>query len=659
MITEITDEDIAWVENLLKLRPLDAQRRAFVRSLTTVDAAACPGSGKTTLVVAKLAILARKWTTNQRGICVLSHTNVARDEIEKRLGHTSVGQALLHYPHCIDTIHGFVSKYLAMPFVRSQGGRVTAIDDEMTFRARKRQLSGREFRTLDIFLQRKYFDFEKLRFKTIGGNRTVGGFSFAWGEHTDTFKLAKKAVLGAAADGYFCYDEIFVLAAELLREKPSLSEILSQRFPIVIIDEMQDTSDQQGQVLHQVFPRTSDAIVIQRVGDPNQAIFEGGELFTTDQFPDTARCLHISDSHRFDGSIAGLANPFARNPVLPDGLRGARDTGQTTIPHHLFIFPDGDTSGVLGAFGEHVLAHFTPSQLSGSIIAAIGAVHARADDILPENNKYPKSVCNYWSDYSPNTDRKDPCPEDLAAYFHHARRIVGTAGAIGPSVDHVARGIIHLANLIAGKSVLQPASRPNLQLARLLSAHSECAALYKILLARFVVNLEPIDSATWTSISENLKSIASVLTNREIPASVAAFLNWSPPPQQAPQQETQVNRTKANVYRHTTGASHVDIQLSSIHRVKGQTHLATLVLETFNYNHFLKSLLPWLAGQKIGGQDCNNEREIKRLLQMYVAVTRPTHLLCLAMSRSSLGDGATLDRNRDRLTERGWTLRFL
>ena len=226
-------------------------------------------------------------------------------------------------------------------------------------------------------------------------------------------------------------------------------------------------------------------------------------------------------------------------------------------------------------------------------------------------------------------------------------------------LDHVARGIIHFANLTAGKAVLQPSARPNLQLARLLSAHPECAARYRTLLARFVVSLESLDDAAWASISGDLRAIASALTKCEIPASAGTFLTWSPPPQQEPLQAGQVSRVKANVYRHSAGANHVDIQLSSIHRAKGQTHLATLVLETFNYSHFLKSLLPWLAGQKIGGQDCNNDREIKRLLQMYVAVTRPTHLLCLAMRRSSLGDGTIFERNKTRLVERGWTLQLL
>ena len=94
-IDPVTDDDIDWVCQLMKLDPLDAPRRNFLKSLTTTDVSACPGSGKTTLVVAKLAILARKWKSNTRGICVLSHTNVAREEIEHRLGSTDVGQRLL------------------------------------------------------------------------------------------------------------------------------------------------------------------------------------------------------------------------------------------------------------------------------------------------------------------------------------------------------------------------------------------------------------------------------------------------------------------------------------------------------------------------------------------------------------------------------------
>src|SRR5690625_2094117 len=94
-LPEVTDEDIDWVRDLLKLDEFDEPRREFLKSHSTVDVLGCPGSRKTTLIVAKLAILARKWPHRTRGICVLSHTNVAREQIERRLGQTMVGQRLL------------------------------------------------------------------------------------------------------------------------------------------------------------------------------------------------------------------------------------------------------------------------------------------------------------------------------------------------------------------------------------------------------------------------------------------------------------------------------------------------------------------------------------------------------------------------------------
>ena len=81
LVPEITNEDIEWVRDLMRLDDLDAPRRAFLAARSTLDISACPGSGKTTLVVAKLAILARKWSHPTKGICVLSHTNVAREQI--------------------------------------------------------------------------------------------------------------------------------------------------------------------------------------------------------------------------------------------------------------------------------------------------------------------------------------------------------------------------------------------------------------------------------------------------------------------------------------------------------------------------------------------------------------------------------------------------
>ena len=98
----------------------------------------------------------------------------------------------------------------------------------------------------------------------------------------------------------------------------------------------------------------------------------------------------------------------------------------------------------------------------------------------------------------------------------------------------------------------------------------------------------------------------------------------------------------------------MDIRVGSIHSVKGQTHLATLLLSTYWYDHSAKQIMPWLLGDKVNKDGAGN-RAIQRLLHTYVAMTRPSHLLCLAVPRSALGnDDNMVDKNINSLKSRGW-----
>ena len=99
----------------------DVERRSALLENGSRDFNAVPGSGKTSLLAAKLLLLAKKWPHARRGICVLSHTNVARDEIARRLAGSPEGAQLLSYPHFVGTIHAFVNQFFAMPMLRSLG----------------------------------------------------------------------------------------------------------------------------------------------------------------------------------------------------------------------------------------------------------------------------------------------------------------------------------------------------------------------------------------------------------------------------------------------------------------------------------------------------------------------------------------------------------
>jgi hypothetical protein len=98
----------------------------------------------------------------------------------------------------------------------------------------------------------------------------------------------------------------------------------------------------------------------------------------------------------------------------------------------------------------------------------------------------------------------------------------------------------------------------------------------------------------------------------------------------------------------------VSIRLGSIHSVKGETHTATLVLESFNKTHHLKKLLPWLLGTrpKPGFDNTGESDSLRERLKLhYVAMTRPSHLLCLAMHKDALGPV-----HRNQMEKKNWVI---
>lgn len=131
---QISDQDIQAVEEILLPHgaqfPEDAKN--VIRCWHSTDVAACPGSGKTTVLLAKLKLLAdRMPLENGAGICVLSHTNVAVNEIKNRL--SDYADRLLSYPNYIGTIQSFIDRFVTMPYLRNISGQNVQVVDSLTF----------------------------------------------------------------------------------------------------------------------------------------------------------------------------------------------------------------------------------------------------------------------------------------------------------------------------------------------------------------------------------------------------------------------------------------------------------------------------------------------------------------------------------------------
>ena len=142
---QVSDADIARVEGLLLPAGcgFNEERRSFIRCMESRDVVACPGSGKTTALLAKLLILASYMPfSDGRGVCVLTHTNVAIDEIKRRAG--GAADALFVHPNFFGTIQGFVNRFLAIPAYRNRFKQPIQVIDNDPFYAEIEKYYNRE-----------------------------------------------------------------------------------------------------------------------------------------------------------------------------------------------------------------------------------------------------------------------------------------------------------------------------------------------------------------------------------------------------------------------------------------------------------------------------------------------------------------------------------
>lgn len=648
----ISAADVAWAAEIMRLPPTaftgikgDDPRLTALRSLTTLDVEACPGSGKTTLLVAKLAILAQRWALANVGVCVLSHTNVARREIDRALGGTAAGRRFLTYPHYIGTIHSFVNAFLAIPWLRSHGHPIRMVNDEVALARRWKMLP---MKTRDALEVNKHGP-EVLRIADTGfGVGTVRwGKGRELGRDTETYREIKRVCRETVEEGFQCHDEMFVWANDLLDKVPTTADTIRRRFPLLFLDEVQDNSEAQSALLHRIFMAGGNPVIRQRYGDSNQAIFYGrggSEGASTDLFPAPNGSISIPDSCRFDQTIADLANPFA---LSPQGLRGRGPAGREVTgavlgKHAIFLFTEESIGKVLDAFAAYLQALFTSAELKQGAFTAVAAVH-RLSEL---NGKIPRAIGNYWPEYDPQRAVSDPERKTFQQYVLDGQRQVQLKGEAFYAVELVAEGILHLVRIINPAASPPRRKRRHRQVLDALANMKEIHGLYERTVGRLcgaAALPDPVEwSQLWLPIVEKIaKAISGTAEWGAEADQFLAYTNSRPKEEEKPE-------ARDNIFRHNEGSQEVQVRVGSIHSIKGETHTATIVLESFTRAYNLRALKPWLLGKRSGGEGEEPACATRMRLQ-YVAMTRPSHLLCLAMRADSFGPAelATLQK-------RGW-----
>ena len=291
-----------------------------------------PGAGKTSWLALHIENVVKRSSrlTGASRIACISYTNVAAEEITRRLG---AGADRVE----VSTIHSFLYRNVVKPYLRllrkEDGGPLVnyrLVDGHDEHRPSYpwimewlRDINQQWFWTQDK--SRLMWYLERVRWL-----REKGG---EWNLRLPaTTKIAPplppKIAQGMRRykapywkHGIIDHDDVLFLSYRILDEQPALLEFLSHRFPYLFIDEFQDTNPTQTHVVRSLAKRGT---VVGVIGDPEQAIFgfQGAKREDFEQFslPGSVD-YEILGNHRSTNRIIALLNHVRRDGLQQHGHR--------------------------------------------------------------------------------------------------------------------------------------------------------------------------------------------------------------------------------------------------------------------------------------------------------------------------------------------------
>lgn len=283
---------------------------------------ACPGSGKTRVIIAKLLKLADQVLGTPQLIGCITYTNAAVDEIDARLrtyGNNAIAD------HCeISTIHAFCLQFVLRPY----SWLIPEIPASFQVISRENSAFERIVTAVEDAFGRMpvgqvFEDYESLR---IDVNGQPCGLGIESGIVTEaSAALYWKRI---RAHGYLDFSMILYYSWKILEQHPFVGRGIASRFAWLLIDEFQDTTDIQIAIFGalQQFVHTRFFLV----GDRNQSImrFAGACPQLSEQFGyqiDAHRDTVLTGNFRCGPAIVSTASRLI--PTMP-GMQSAGDAAQ-------------------------------------------------------------------------------------------------------------------------------------------------------------------------------------------------------------------------------------------------------------------------------------------------------------------------------------------
>ncbi len=612
----ITNDDISWAESIL-LPPdehFDKDQKAIIRCLETIDILACPGSGKTKTLLAKLLILSRQMPLeNNRGICVLTHTNVAINEIKSHAYFAS--QKLFNYPNHFGTIQSFVDKYLAIPaYILRFNKRPRYVDNEVfnsiiersynTLHAARTWLDRREKGGLEYLRSLRFNKDNFCISKQIYKKAFIG-------TNTQTYREINSLKLRIFKWGYLCYEDAYSMAFKYIREHPSIRELISKRFAYVFIDEMQDSSTIQSDLLNKIF---NDNVVIQKIGDLNQSIFDYDADLECGWTVNNDRTICITGSKRFPSSIASkIENLCIRRQTI------AGIGSQNEITPVIIVYDDYTIQQVLDKFGEIIIRN-NLHQLEKNVFKAIGW--------RGKPHGIERTIPSYWDGYSKEIKVKKTEFSNLKSYLAPQSDSFISSNGVNFYKKRLREAFLKILRITGitddGRAFTEKKLHKYIS-----EKNSDFYQDFRVRLANWCLKMHRQEEV-FEEIKNYLTNEFKEFFNYQVIDELTNFINSSD--LEADNEETLQSN---NIYNYSSGTNDIEIEVSTIHGVKGETHTATCYLETFFYDYDIKRIINYIKGEY---SEPRQKRVIQNLKMAFVGMSRPSHLLCIAVHRDSISE---------------------
>ena len=616
MVWEISDEEIQSAEKLLlpEGAHFDEYAKSVIRCWESRDVLACPGSGKTTVLLAKLKILADRMPLNNRsGVCVLSHTNVAVDEIKSRLFKYS--NKLMKSPNYIGTIQSFIDNFITIPYLNSKYGCNPKPVDDLTYarHMENRMKSYSEYSTLNNLVKananrsnkfNKGIDFIKNLYLDHNDNLCMVGSNRILSKNDkESAKQYKNLEMDLLEkDEIFKYRQAYTYAKEAINHmSEGYKELFSLRFKYIFVDEYQDCTFAQREILDAIFNVNKCNII--KIGDADQAIYNSSSEKTEDWVPQKD-FLPILTSYRYSQEIADFISFLKK-----DQEKIVSSSGITNIKPGLIVFEENRTDVVIPEFSK-LLDKNNINDTEG-IYKAIG--------FIKDSKTSGLKIGSYWSGFDDLTIKKSDY--NYCSLIDEISVIIleGKLYKLENTVRKIIYRLFHY-----GQVEIEELGRKFTPISLKKFLFNNYNEKYRDL----IYNLSRLEHIDEDSIKKLIRDFICKLII-DMGLSKEDILKKIPRYFFDKENKTKKNNDYRNIYTDEKGRK---ISFDTIHGVKGETHDATLYLETDIKNGSdLSRVIQYFKNEN------KNERAIHDYSRKlaYVGMSRPRKFLCIAMKATT------------------------